>query len=456
MALLFFSFSAVNAQENLLNQKYKEQVIHKLSQLMNDYYVFPEVAKLTEKHLLAQLKEGHFDKFENDKTFAEALTISVQSVNKDKHMRIRVNKPYQAATNSPDRLVEELLDDIERSRETNSGLNAVKIMEGNVGYLDLREFSELESGIPTADAYMKLLSRTDAVIVDLRENGGGVPSMVQYLCSYFFDQKLLLDSHYHREGNDTIEYWTLDKIGGTKMPDVPLFVIISGKTFSGAEEFAYNMQTQKRATLVGQTSRGGANPGGTIGINEHLNVFIPTGTSINPITKTNWEGVGVVPEVVTSIEESLGKTHKLAMDAAKAYRSKAKEKHRKIFFNLSSNLEVYKEGKSEEAILKALTECRDAKLFEEGEINDLGYDYLLDHEKPKIAEAIFKSNTILYPNSPNVFDSYAEALMTNGDLESALENYQKAFDIATESGDMELEWYQKNLESIKRKLAKKN
>jgi len=455
IVILLFGFGLANAQEKKFNKKYKKETIKKLSQLMNDHYVFPEVAKLTEKHLLAQLRKGHFNQIKNDEDFAKALTTSVQSINKDKHMRIRVNKPYDAPVNSPDRMIEEHLDHINRSRNFNYGLNTVKIMEGNVGYLDLRGFAGLEGGKAVADAYMQLLSGTDAIIVDLSKNGGGSPRMVQYLCSYFFDEKLHLNSLYFREGDRTTEYWTLDEVGGLKMPEVPLFVITSSKTFSGAEEFSYNMQTQKRATLIGQTSGGGANPGGTMKINENLHVFIPRGKAINPITKTNWEGVGVIPEIETTIEETLDKAHSLAMDAAETYRAKTKEKYTKLLLDLNSNLEQYTEGKSEASILTTLTACRDAKLFGEGDINSLGYDYLLEHKKPKIAETIFKSNTILYPNSANVFDSYAEAFMMNGDLESSLKNYQKAVEIATKNGDSDLGFYEKNLEKIKSKIAAK-
>ena len=455
LAVLFFNFNVANAQEKSFTEKYKEQAIHKLSQLMNDFYVFPEVAKLTEEHLMAQLKEGYFDQYENDETFAEALTESVQSINKDKHMRIRANRNYEAPVNPPDRIIEERLDYLNRYRNFNSGLSTVKIMEGNVGYLDLRGFAGLKSGKAVTDAFMKLISRTDAVIIDLSKNGGGSPNMVQYLCSYFFDQQLHLNSLYYREGNKTKEYWTLDEVGGIKMPDVPLFVITSNKTFSGAEEFSYNMQTQKRATLVGQISGGGANPGGKRDINDNLSVFIPTGKAINPITKTNWEGVGVIPEVETTIEETLDKALELAMEAAEVYRSTTKKRYSKLFLDLNSNFKLYTKGKSEEAILKALTKCRDRKLFEEREINMLGYKYLLEHKKPKIAETIFKSNTILYPNSSNVFDSYAEALMMSGDFESSLKNYQRAVEIATENGDKDLEFYKKNLESVKSKLVTK-
>jgi len=448
---LVLNMSLSKAQDKSFTKEYKEQVIQSLSQLMNDYYVFPEVAKLTEEHLNAQLSDGYFDQFENDETFAAALTESVQAINKDKHMRIRKNKPYVAPENSPERMVEERVYQINRSRSNNSGFHTVKVMEGNVGYLDLRGFAGLENGKAVADAYMKLMSRTDAVIIDLSKNGGGSPKMVQYLCSFFFDKKVHLNSLYYREGDRTIEFWTLDKVGGIKMPDVPLFVITSDRTFSGAEEFSYNMQTQKRATLVGQTSGGGANPGGTMGINENLSVFIPTGKAINPITMTNWEGTGVVPEVKTTIEETLDKTHELAKVAAEAYRLKVKEKYSKLFMDLHSNLEHYTAGKSEEAILQGLTKCIDVNLFEEWNINILGYDYLMEHNSPKIAESIFRANTILYPNSANAFDSYAESLMLNGDLEASLKNYQKAVDIATENKDENLQLFIKNLESLKSK-----
>jgi len=452
IVVFFFNFQVSTAQDKLLTDEYKERAILSLSQLMNDYYVFPEVAKLSEEHLMAQLQEGYFDQFKNDETFADALTTSVQDINKDKHMRIRANRPYSAPENSPERLIESRLDQINRSRMSNSGFSTVEIMEGNVGYLDLRGFAGLENGKTVTDAYMKLMSRTDAVIIDLSKNGGGSPNMVQYLCSYFFDQKLHLNSLYWREGNVTREFWTLDEIGGIKMPDVPLFVITSSRTFSGAEEFSYNMQTQKRATLVGQTTGGGANPGGTMRINDNLTVFIPTGRAINPITNANWEGVGVIPEVKTTVEEALVKAHELAKEAAEAYRNKTDERYNKLFLDLISDFDDYTPGKSEEAILQSLKECQEAKLFGEGDINRLGYEYLLVYKNPKIAESIFKANTILYPNSANVFDSYAESLMMSGDLESSLKNYQIAVGLAIENEDRDTELFKKNLENIKSKI----
>ena len=449
---LLFNISLSKAQDKSISKEYKENVIQSLSQLMNDFYVFPEVAKLTDEHLKAQLLDGYFDQFENDETFAAALTKSVQAINKDKHMRIRANQPYMAPEKSQEKIVEEHIARIDRSRKSNAGFKTVKTLEGNVGYLDLRGFAGIESGKEVADAYMKLMSRTDAIIIDLSKNGGGSPSMVQYLCSYFFDQKLLLNSLYWREGNRTQEFWTLDEVGGLRMGDIPLFIITSERTFSAAEEFSYNMQTQKRATLVGQTTGGGANPGGTKRINDNLRVFIPTGKAINPITKTNWEGVGVIPEEETSVEDAYDKALDLAQEAAEAYRAKRNEKSSQLFMDLNSKLDSYTAGKSDETILESLRECQEANLFDEGDINNLGYEYLMTYEKPKIAESIFRANTILYLNSANAYDSYGESLMINGDLEASLKNYQRAVDIAVANKDSNLKLFQKNLGRIKQKL----
>ena len=355
--------------QNWFTQKYKEGAIHRLCELMNDFYVFPEIAKETEVHLLQQLKDGHFDQFKSDEDFAKALTLSVQSINKDKHMLIRANKKYEEPENSPEQFIAQKLDQINNSRKWNAGFNKVEVLEGNVGYLDLRGFARMERGKPLADAYMKLISKTDAVIIDLSENGGGSPPMVQYLCSYFFDEPVHLNSLYWREGDQTQEFWSLKEVGGLKMIDIPLFVITGERTFSGAEEFSYNMQTQKRATLIGQTTRGGANPGNMMPINQNLAVFIPTGKAINPITKTNWEGVGVVPEIKTSKEETLEKTHQLAKKAAEEYRSNKSQQHKSLFVNLSKALNMPATSLPKEDILKSLKQCHTANLLGEGDIN---------------------------------------------------------------------------------------
>ncbi len=452
--LFAFNTTISFAQSTSITKPYKEDVIETLSQLMNDFYVFPEVAHETEKHLKSQLKSGHFDIYSEKIAFAKALTESVQSINNDKHMRIMANKPFVEPENTPERKVAEQLDYIDRFRRFNSGLTTVKIMDGNVGYLDLRGFAGFEQNKSAVDAYMTLLANCDALIIDLSKNGGGDPHMVQYLCSYFFDKNVHLNSLYWRDGDVTQEFWTLENIDGTKMPSVPLFVITSDKTFSGAEEFSYNMQTQNRATLIGQTSGGGANPGRTMRINNDLGVFIPMGKAINPITKTNWEGVGVVPEIKTTLEGAINKTHELAKIQAQAFRDKRKDCFNTFYLELTNQLDSYNSKISDKSILQQLIKCKEVNLLSEGSINTLGYTYLMGKKNPKVAESIFKANTQLYPNSANVFDSYGEVLLLNGNTQQAIIQYQKAVNLAKENNEPNLVLFQSNLKQAKQTLNK--
>lgn len=453
-SLLISQINPTISQPCTLSKEYKMNSIEKLNQLMLDYYVFPEIARKTVKHLNRQFQDGHFDQFNDVDAFANALTLSVQEINKDKHMRIRKNRPYVAQEDTPERFIEERIYRRNRSRKDNLGINKIEFLEGNVAYLDLRGFAGIQRGKAKVDSYMKLMAEADAIIIDLGKNRGGSPKMVQYLCSYFFDQKLHLNSLYWREGDVTTEFWTLDEVGGKKMPKVPLFVITSSGTFSAAEEFSYNMQTQKRATLIGQTSGGGANPGGTMPINEDLNVFIPSGKAINPITKTNWEGVGVVPEVKVETAHAKEKAHELARVAAEKFRKESDEKLTRSLVKLYIQLEAYNGAKSSEAIFNSLQLCVEERYLEEYHINDLGYTYLMQFKKADVAEVLFLANTRLHPNSANTFDSYGEILKIKGDLEASLSSYQKAVQIALKNNDENLGVNKENLEMVKKKMAK--
>jgi C-terminal processing protease CtpA/Prc len=153
-------------------------------------------------------------------------------------------------------------------------------------------------------AAMTVLSGTDALIIDLRRNGGGEPGSVANLMSHFFaegDERHLNDLYY-RAQDITHQYWTDPSVGPRY--DKPVYVLTSGRTFSGGEECAYDFQTQKRATLVGETTGGGANPGDEFAIGHGLAAFIPTGRAINPITHSNWEHVGVKPDIAVAAAQA--------------------------------------------------------------------------------------------------------------------------------------------------------
>ena len=318
-------FSSIAQSTNLeINAEQRKEVVESISQIIIENYIFPEVAEKNATYIQKQLKTGEYNKIIDADKFATKLTLDLQHINHDKHMEVRVNKPEKAhseqeQTNNPH------LEYLKQEQEENYGFKEIKILEGNVGYVDFRYFSGFDSAKATVDGVLQLIKNTDAIIFDLRKNDGGSPEMVQYICSYFFSEKTHLNSLYWRKGDRTQEFWTLDELPGKRMPDVPLFVLTSKYTFSGAEEFAYNFKTRKRATIVGENTGGGANPGGPIEVNKYFSINVPTGRAINPITQTNWEGTGVTPNIETTASNAFNKAHVLAKSSAETYR-KAKEK----------------------------------------------------------------------------------------------------------------------------------
>ena len=208
----------------------------------------------------------------------------------------------------------------------NAGFEAVERLPGNVGYLRLAGFAPLEGPMfgpnpsasrRAAESALAFLGHTDAVIVDLRMNGGGDPAMVNFILSHFFGETpVLLNSFYEREGDRTVPNATQARIDNPRRPDTPLFVLVSNRSASGAEEFAYDVQSQKRGVIVGQTTAGAANPGGVVPLDKGFAMFISTGAPIDAVTKTNWEKVGVKPDVEASFKDALPRAHALALKAA--------------------------------------------------------------------------------------------------------------------------------------------
>lgn len=423
--------ACAQSQEGAFDTSERKAVVERITDLLAENYVFPEVGKKSGDHIKAKLAAGDFDTITDPESFAKTLTSELQSVNNDKHIRVRVRRPERARQGQDDPNAARLRW-LREMRESNYGFQKLENFEGNIGYLDLRGFLPADLGKNTVVGAMQFLANSDAIIIDLRKNGGGSPGMVQLICSYFFDEKVHLNSLYWRRGDRTEEFWTLDKVDGDRMPEVPLFVLTSKRTFSGAEEFAYNMQTRKRATLIGETTGGGANPGGGFDINERFTIFIPTGRAINPVTGTNWEGVGVIPEFAVDADKALDKALELARQAAEDYRQAEQEKSLSTLNEMRKALEQADAffanktiDKAEKMVFDALDQARQNGILSEGPINAMGYDYLGKEQKP-MAIAIFKYNVSSYPESSNVYDSLGEAYMENGDKELAIKNYKKS------------------------------
>jgi C-terminal processing protease CtpA/Prc len=241
------------------------------------------------------------------KQFALKLTEDLQAVSKDKHLRVRYS--HQAIPERGPRREPTAEEREQRKRDLdwmNHGFTKVERLRGNIGYLEFLNFADEQLGADTVASAMNFINGTDALIIDMRNNGGGNPAMVALICSYLFGpEPVHLNDLYWREGNRTDEFWTRKEVAGKRYLNKDVYVLTSKRTFSGAEEFSYNLKNLKRATIVGETTGGGAHPGGGFRMSEHFMMFVPTGRAISPITKTNWEGTGVTPDVSVPAEQAL-------------------------------------------------------------------------------------------------------------------------------------------------------
>ena len=314
---------AQEQKDMTIDAKMKSEVIDQLFKDLNDSYVFPETAKKMETDVRNRLKNKEYEKITSAQEFAKKLTEDLQSVSKDKHLRVRFSfQPIPVRQERSEPSAEEIANYEKYVRRVNFGFEKIERMQGNIGYIDLRGFSDPKLGAETVKAAMNFLANTDAIIFDLRQNGGGNPEMVQLISSYLFgDKPIHLNSLYWRKGDKTDEFWTKPEAANIKFEGKDIYVLTSSRTFSGAEEFSYNLKNLKRATIIGETTGGGAHPGGMFRLNDHFGVFIPVGRAINPISKTNWEGTGVEPDVKVPKEQAL----KVAYIAA-LKKSAAKEK----------------------------------------------------------------------------------------------------------------------------------
>lgn len=290
-----------------------DEIILSLTKSLNEHYVFPDVAKEMGNYLELKLTRKDYEDIESPEAFCEQITNDLREKSNDKHLKLRYteqDRSMDQKTGEKERREEYLL----QAKIDNYGFHKVERRPGNIGYIDLRGFHDPEFAGETAVNAMNLVANTDALIFDLRNNGGGSPFMVAFITSYLFDSEPFhLNSFYSRSKDCLSQSWTLSYVPGKRYGNKPVYILTSHKTFSAAEEFAYNLTNLKRATVIGEVTAGGANPGAVHQLTKHFSVFIPDGRAINPITQTNWEGTGVTPDVKTTQNEAYETAYELAL-----------------------------------------------------------------------------------------------------------------------------------------------
>jgi hypothetical protein len=303
----------------------RQAIVDEVSSLLNKNYIFAETAKKIEDLIRGRLKNGDYDKMTDAQAFAETLSRDLLSVSKDRHMGIAY-RPAMAAeirrqqSRNEDEAKAARARELAAAKRDNFGFRKVERLEGNIGYLDFRVFASAGDAGGTAIAALNLLAYCDAIIIDLRQNGGGDPSQIQLISSYFFPESAHLNDLYYRAADKTENYWTLPYVPGPKPVHADLYILTSADTFSGAEEFSYNMKNLKRATLIGETTGGGAHPTDAMIVQEKFILRVPIARAINPITKTNWEGTGVTPDIQIPAAQAFDRAYEMALEklAAKA------------------------------------------------------------------------------------------------------------------------------------------
>jgi len=290
------------------------QTIDVLVARLNDHYVFPDKAKQAEAVLRQRQREGKYDAITDGEQLATQLTADLAGVLHDQHLRVG----FDPGLVPPDRDVgprpttlaewERIAPPEVRQRILASSLGVEKVdhLSPRIGYLELSGFPPPFLVTGKYAAAMDKLADTDALIVDLRNNHGGTPDGVALLVSYFVDERTRVNDIWDRDTGVSTPHWTVDQLDGKRYGGKKPVLILTGPgTMSAGEDFAYTMQTLKRATLIGERTWGGAHPTRPFRLGDHFFAAIPGARTISPITHTNWEGVGVIPDVAATPDNAL-------------------------------------------------------------------------------------------------------------------------------------------------------
>jgi Peptidase family S41/N-terminal domain of Peptidase_S41 in eukaryotic IRBP len=299
------------------------EIVTTAMSLLRASYVFPEVAGQAAAAVEARAAAGEYDSLD-EITLTDLVTRHLQDITGDKHLRLRLGGgpgprpggpgPAGGPGRSPGpgpgpgqgRPERDEPEDHEarrlamrrRGRLDNFGIRRVERLDGNVGYLDLHRVADPANAGPAIQAAMELVAGTYALIIDLRHNGGGSPEGVVLWCSYLLDERPThLTDIFSADTGETRQFWALPYVPGTRYTDRPVYLLTGSRTFSGGEDFCYTLQALGRAELIGETTGGGAHPTRGFPISPAVHIAIPFARSVNPVTGTNWEGTGVVPDV---------------------------------------------------------------------------------------------------------------------------------------------------------------
>jgi hypothetical protein len=425
------SFAFPQQPGDLTDRAYKNGVLQKITGLLESQYVLADKAKSFADEFKAKCASGAYDPYTAAKKFAEKVTADLIAITHDKHLNFRVMVPSDVGEKASGSLHHPVRYFRLRAKE-NTGFYRLEWIEPRIGYVDLRRFYSFDQAKDMAVASMKFLANAQAIIIDVRENGGGSGD---FLSSYFLPYPTQLSGSFSRQTDSLTESWTRRDIGMEPRLDVPLFILTGPNTFSASESFAYDMQSRKRAILIGEPTKGGAHSVDVFGIDDQFEFYISTERSISPVTGGNWEGTGVIPDIRVPAASAVAAAVIEAKKAAEAYGrgqdaglKKAVEEMQALADNAAG---LYREGKDQaaDAALDSLFKiARRAGMISEFFINVFAYTFQSPQDE-QMGFAILKKSIEFFPESFTAYELLASVYSSKGNKELALRYFRKVLEL---------------------------
>lgn len=438
LLLFYHPFGIILSQSkgDIAEDLYRKSIFKSIDSLIVSKYVYADKAEQTGKHFRERYRSGTYDSCINAKTFADKITSDLREITRDKHINFRVIESSSAGERAYGSLHHSIRYNRIKQKEHTGFYKLEWFDDGGIGYLDLRRFNALDEAKELLNAAMVFLKDANAVIIDIRENGGG---MGDYLSNYFLKHPTQLTGEYVRVENYTDEFWTTGAVEFYRMTEVPLFILTSDRTFSAAEAFAYDMKVRKRAMLIGDSTKGGAHSVGYYKIDDQFEMYIPIARAVNPVTSGNWEGAGVIPDIMVPDSAAFDTTLVLARRAAKEY-SETKDARLKIAVDemqcvMDRAETLYRANKIKEAdttLDTVFSIGRPFGLITEFFLYVLESNFLSDNDEP-VLYGLLRKKIQLFPGSPSAHESAANAYYFKGKIDLAKEFYKKSLELGPDN-----------------------